>query len=376
MNKYDLSLGVIFYRDPIDAWYYDIHEIFDFDKNALNFRNFVGNISASGGGDGPEDWAGGFEMTKNLSWGNDSVKFIVHIADAPAHGEDWVGGSDSYPSEGNRTDQVIEYFAQNNFSIAGFMVDYYQYPLPSFRRAQNIYRNNGNLKYFKKYFSTYDPYEDYFLNLVYESFQYVSNTGMFLGIDVSEELGDIDWKKVKENNKVDFTLIRVGTGNDTDVKFEENYKGAKNSGIPLGVYWVSKAGDKNEAEIECEKFKDNLKGKTIEFPIYYVTEEEEFYSRKNEILSVFDDTFNSTDYLTGLRNKEEGIQDYSNFEEFDDYQLWMSNVTEGFPDVIVDTSVWNYNNTGIIDGIKGNVSLVKSILNYTQITLDNNYNIF
>jgi surface protein len=119
MENYVLSLAAIFYRDPIDS-YYDIHEIFDFDKNALNFKNFTMNIRATGGADGPEDWAGAFNLAKNLSWQNDSLKFIIHIFDAPGHGTDYVGGYDKYPGEGNKTDEILTYFAKNNFSIAGF----------------------------------------------------------------------------------------------------------------------------------------------------------------------------------------------------------------------------------------------------------------
>ena len=57
MEIYDLSLGALFYRDPISSPE-DIHEIFDLDKNALNFKNFIKTIIAKGGNDWPEDWAG------------------------------------------------------------------------------------------------------------------------------------------------------------------------------------------------------------------------------------------------------------------------------------------------------------------------------
>jgi len=184
MENYDLSLAAIFYRDPIDS-NYDIHEIFDFDKNALNFKNFTMNIRADGGEDWPEDWAGAFNLSKYLSWQNDSLKFIVHIADAPAHGLDYVGGYDKYPKEGNKTDEILTYFAQNNFSIAGFETNY-ESAGPSFKRAQKIFRDNGNLKYLFKYYSTYEPEEDYLLNSVYDSFQYLQNTANLHGIDISE----------------------------------------------------------------------------------------------------------------------------------------------------------------------------------------------
>ena len=378
MNNYDLSLSAVFYRDPIDNRYYDIHEIFDFDKNALLFRIFVGNISAKGGADGPEDWAGAFNLAKNLSWRNDSVKFIIHIADAPAHGLDWVNGNDKYPAEGAKTDEIIAYFAKNNFAIAGFKVDTYNinYPSKSFLRAQKIFRNNGNFDYLIKPFSTYEIDEDYFLNLVYESFQSILNLEMLQGIEISAEQGDIDWKKVKENKSINFAILRAGIGNETDKKFEDNYKAAKNSGIPLGVYWVAKSTDISEAEVECEKFKNILEGKQIEFPIYYVIEEEAFYLEWDSILSVFQNTFISTKYLRGLRAKQSKIQKYFDNDEFEGYEVWMSDICKSYPELNVDTYVWNYNNEGKIDGIKGNVSLVKSILNYTKITFDNNYNGF
>ena len=143
MKNYDLSLAAVFYRDPFDSSH-DIHEIFDFDKNALNFRVFVGNISAKGGGDLPEDWVGAFNIAKNLSWQKDSDKFIIHIADAPGHGNAYVGGRDSYPKEENKTDEIITYFAKNNFNIAGFKVD--DMAKESYERAQEIFRNNGNYK--------------------------------------------------------------------------------------------------------------------------------------------------------------------------------------------------------------------------------------
>ena len=170
MRKYDLSLGALFYRDPISS-YRDIHEIFDFNKNALNFKNFVSNISAYGGGDGPEDWAGAFNLAKNLSWENNATKFIIHIADAPAHGYDWCR-SYSYNAEGKKTDEVITYFAKNNFSIAGFEVYDLDPTLSiSFLRAQELFRNNSNKNYFITEFSAYETDKNYFLNLVYVSFQ-------------------------------------------------------------------------------------------------------------------------------------------------------------------------------------------------------------
>lgn len=169
MKKYDLFLGAIFYRDPFVSQF-ETHEVFDLNENALEFKNFVNNITAKGGGDIPEDWAGALNLTKDLSWRNNSLKFIIHIADAGAHGYKWSG--DNYPIEENKTDEIITYLANNNFSIAGFEVNRNSVAHKSFKRAQDLFRNfTINKKYFITQFSVYISEEDYLLNLVYDSFQ-------------------------------------------------------------------------------------------------------------------------------------------------------------------------------------------------------------
>ena len=60
-----------------------------------SFKNFIATeVRASGGGDGPEDVHGGFEAAGGLEWDLDAAKRVLfHIADAPAHGSRFGGGS-------------------------------------------------------------------------------------------------------------------------------------------------------------------------------------------------------------------------------------------------------------------------------------------
>ena len=85
------------------------------------------------------------------------------------------------------------------------------------------------------------------LNSVYDSFQYIQNTAILHGIDISEEQGDIEWTKIKEDKSIDFVIIRAGIGNKTDTKFIDNYNGAKDAGIPIGIYWYAKATNRIKA---------------------------------------------------------------------------------------------------------------------------------
>ena len=74
------------------------------------------------------------------------------------------------------------------------------------------------------------------------------------GIDVSAYQKTIDWKAVKDSGKVDFAFLRVGyrgwgTGKmELDSRFAYNAKSALENGIPIGVYFVTKAITPEEAK--------------------------------------------------------------------------------------------------------------------------------
>ena len=159
---YNLSYGALFYDDSES-------NKCDFVKNVLNFTNFVYDIDiTSGRREEPENWEGAFNSTSNLSWGNDSSKFIVHISNGIA--KDY----DKNTSIGNETDEIITYFAKTNFSILGF---YYNMSIQnhSFERAQRIFKENNNSNYIFKYFDIQEKNKSYFPNLVIESIQELLN---------------------------------------------------------------------------------------------------------------------------------------------------------------------------------------------------------
>ena len=356
MSNYSLSIGGIFYSDSKDS-----HQTFDFSKNIMKFTNFVKNVSFKGDKESTGDLAGAYNIVKSLSWKKDSHKFIIHILG-------------SYYSDYEEMENNT-YFIANNFSIAGFYI--YDSSPGYLQRQQTIFRNNGNYKYFINHFDLEDL-DSSFLNFVYDYIQYSLNIEFLQGIEVTEEQGDIDWKKVKENNKVDFAIIRAGIGIVDDTKFEANYKGAKEAGIPIGVYWVTKGWDISDAIEENQIFSEIIDGKKFEFPIYYVIEDEKIYSigSWDVMISSFSSNLNSQNNILGLRANSSQISNTFMNDEFLHFQAWMSDISENFPELGFDTYVWNYNNKGKIDGIEGDVTLVKSILNYTKIVLDNNYNGF
>lgn len=72
------------------------------------------------------------------------------------------------------------------------------------------------------------------------------------GIDVSEHNGTINWQDVV-NDGNEFAIIRLGWGNQhLDEMFYDNFNGALNAGLKVGIYYYSEATDASEAAAEAE----------------------------------------------------------------------------------------------------------------------------
>lgn len=99
------------------------------------------------------------------------------------------------------------------------------------------------------------------------------------GIDVSECNGVIDWKKVKDEGRVRFAIIRCGYGSDytnqDDTQFENNIRGCQENHIPYGVYLYSYATNADMAKSEAEHCKRLLKkcGSWWRLGVWYDIEE-------------------------------------------------------------------------------------------------------
>jgi hypothetical protein len=140
INKLNFKYGVIFYRDPIDEKN-DKHEQFPLD-NIINVRNKIESVKAYGGGDVPEDWVGAFKIALNSSiikWRN-GIKLIIHIADAPAHGDEFAGAT-NYTEEGPKLIEQIKNCVNQEIKIFGLFIGH---------SAKNSF-----LK-FKEYYENYD----------------------------------------------------------------------------------------------------------------------------------------------------------------------------------------------------------------------------
>ena len=104
-----------------------------------------------------------------------------------------------------------------------------------------------------------------------------------VGIQVNSQKGEIDWTQVAQSG-VDFAMVRVGwrqydSGRIMlDETFEANITGATQAGLPVGVYFFSKAITDAEAEEEATFVLEQIRDYQISYPVAVIWE----YDRKDD----------------------------------------------------------------------------------------------
>ena len=87
LSQFDFNFGAVFYRDPVDCPGERNHT-YSLKSNVESLKSELASERADGGGDGTEDWVGGYDMAlDNITWRN-GTRLIIHIEDAPAHGSE------------------------------------------------------------------------------------------------------------------------------------------------------------------------------------------------------------------------------------------------------------------------------------------------
>jgi hypothetical protein len=141
-NTLDFRFATVCYRDQVEDGIPS--EAYSFTADAEALASFFGRVQAVGGGDGPEDWAAGIAQMLNLNWRPDSMKCVVWIADAPAHGLRYPAGTmaDNHPNLEYQLEPFVVRLAQgrtifHSLDLGG--------AAPTFSEIKKIYARNGGV---------------------------------------------------------------------------------------------------------------------------------------------------------------------------------------------------------------------------------------
>eukprot|EP00026_Physarum_polycephalum_P008691 Phypoly_transcript_08787.p1 GENE.Phypoly_transcript_08787~~Phypoly_transcript_08787.p1 ORF type:complete len:391 (+),score=66.47 Phypoly_transcript_08787:177-1349(+) len=153
-----MRVSFVGYRDYGDGALQ--HEKVDFVEKASMevIRTKLAACPATGGGDGPEDIAGGLKIVTELSWSS-STRLLIHFGDYPCHGNKYHGTSmgDFYPA-GDPGGLVpedllrvvmkkrIDYYFMKITNYTDQMIAIFQavYPLSPQKRKKPKNNNNNN----------------------------------------------------------------------------------------------------------------------------------------------------------------------------------------------------------------------------------------
>ena len=184
------------------------------------------------------------------------------------------------------------------------------------------------------------------------------------GIDVSKHNGNINWKNVKNSNKVDFAILRAGFGkvlSQKDTKFEQNYQGCVENNIPVGVYWYSYAKTVDEAIQEAKVCLQVLNNRKLQFPVYFDFEERSQLNTGKNNVSAMADAFCKTiqdgGYTPGLYSMKSGLTDFLTNEMKNKYTVWVAQINCKQTSYAGPYDMWQYSWKGRINGITGDVDM-------------------
>lgn len=217
-------------------------------------------------------------------------------------------------------------------------------------RAQGFYREDGFLRY--------------------------ADAEHAVGIDVSVHQGLIDWQAVADSG-VEFAILRVGYRGSTvgelygDEQFRENFQGARDAGLKLGVYFFSQARNEAEAREEADFACELLDGAELELPVYYDWEVVDGGSRVTHPAEVdmtacavaFCERVEAAGYTAGVYfNQNYGLY-YLDLGALADYHLWLAEYDDT-PDFAYHFDCVQYTDSGTVAGIEGRVDM--DLLIFTQ----------
>ena len=202
---------------------------------------------------------------------------------------------------------------------------------------------------------------------------------MFKGINVNHRNSSntrIDWQTVKDNNNIQFVIIRAGYGaNNIDKSFENNVSLLNRIGLPVGVSWSSLAYTTDMAMAEAELCISCIKKFRIEYPVSYVFDRESVENAVrhgkqlsrveiDSIIRTFVNRIKEAGYYPMIYTNSDYRKNFFPSTLFDDIEVWYSKEGKHSD---MPCGIWQYNSAGTIKGIVGNVGLNSTALDYKSI---------
>jgi len=189
-------------------------------------------------------------------------------------------------------------------------------------------------------------------------------------IDVSKFQEKINWGKVAASG-IDAAIIRLGYRGYSkgdimdDSTFEDNIEGALDHDMKVGVYFLTQATSDAEAVEEAEYVLDHIEDYELQCPVVLDVELVGGDEGRGNALSMSERTQYAITFLETIKNAGYDVCIYGNLKTFllmldmqqlEDYSKWFAGYTDT-PYFPYEMDMWQYTDTGRVDGISGNVDI-------------------
>lgn len=201
--------------------------------------------------------------------------------------------------------------------------------------------------------------------------EYTGDAQATVGIDISYHQGEIDWKKVAADG-IDFAMIRgagryYGSGKVfEDTQFRRNLQGAMDAGLDVGVYFFSQATTVQEAREEAQFLLQLLeKFSAFDGPVVFDWENIDYDTARTD--GVDSNTITAAANAFCQEVEQAGYQPmiyfnryiaylHYNLEDVAQYPFWIAEYGSS-PNFRYDFQIWQYTDSGTVDGIQGPVDM-------------------
>lgn len=202
-----------------------------------------------------------------------------------------------------------------------------------------------------------------------------------LGVDLSYHNDNVDWDELKAAG-CEFVMLRCGYRGYTegglveDEKFQAYFDAAQKAGLNVGVYFFTQSVTVEEAIEEADYVLELLDGRTLQYPVALDTE---YISDENartntadisdELRSLmciaFCERIREFGYYPIIYASENWMRRDMDLKMLTDYEFWAPQYRDE-NDFLYDFTMWQYTEEGEIPGVKGEVDLDISMVDYAS----------
>ncbi len=150
-----------------------------------------------------------------------------------------------------------------------------------------------------------------------------------------------------------------------DERFMDNYYGATEAGIKVGVYFFSAAINETEAVEEADYVLRAIQGLAIEMPVVFDTEPILYDDARTDDLTpdqltkitcAFCDRIRANGYEPMIYANSKRFTTVLHLEELEAYDKWLADYRDK-PDYPYAFKMWQFTEKGSVPGISGNVDI-------------------